>query len=838
MIYYIDPVHGNPAGDGLTPETARLTYTDLCVKPGDSVLFKRGSVIRDRLIRVAGDETGYITYGAYGEGEVPVFYGSADVSDPADWAEERPNVWRYTKDLPTEACNFIYTCPDGSTVGATLRWEEDYLTAQGDWHDTRMGMAEQKTVPEEVKVLVYSVGNPGQVYRHIECALWGRRNLSNNVPYTVTEDLGFFGSGVHGMSGGSHHMIIRRCSFCFIGGSVWNRNLRIRFGNAIEFWEQGDDILIEDCCFNEIFDSCITHQGSSQCQPAHNLVMRNNFFANYGMGAYEGRDKMSVNSAFTGNTCVYAGYGFSGYGDTKPRSSEIYPQPMGHHLFMWRIPEASEGGCLDISENTFLDAAGAAMYSIISPEAESQMKMHDNWYYTNNKKLFNHIGGKSYAPHEFEDYLREYGEDGGEYLSAMPDPYEIRRGWCETTGCSDLGLSLLPNCLKENAYFTGTTEKDALGYRPGEEITFRLKLIHGGEAMECASFAYTMRDDYGNREDGKAPGGSAFTYTVKPEKPGYIHLIVKACGEDGSPLPDCDVFEGGACAGFDEITQSGAVPEDFDGFWNRVIRQELDPVPPAEIEKKLFVCGDPGDDVFDVKIACPGPANVSGYLRIPKNAPDKSLPIIVSYMGYSVTSAPIPTKAHAIQLFINPHGLENGRSMKYYKQLERETYAGFGFDETENETPDTVYFKYMILRALQAVRYCRTLPQWDGVNVKTAGGSMGAFQATAAAALDRGVNRLEIHIPWMCDLRGVQGGRLGGWRPAMKPGLDYYDTVSFGARVECDTVISAGLGDYVCPPSGVTALYHALRGKKRMEMLQNKTHPYTAPEYSIHEING
>ena len=838
MIYYIDPIHGGAENNGLTPETARLTYTDLELKPGDSVLFRRGSVIRDRLIRVPGDESGYITYGAYGEGEVPVFVGSADVSDPADWTEERPNVWRYTKELSTEACNFIYTNQDGTTVGGTLRWEEDYLCAQGDWHDTRMGMAEQKTVPDVKKVLVYSVGNPGQVYRHIECALWGRRNLSNNVPYTVTEDLGFFGSGVHAMSGGSHHMIIRRCSFCFIGGSVWNRNLRIRFGNGVEFWEQGDDILIEDCYFNEVFDSCITHQGSSKCQPAHNLVMRNNFFANYGMGAYEGRDQMSVNSCFRDNICLYAGYGFSGYGDTKPRSSEIYPQPMGHHLFMWRIPEASEGGCLDIGGNTFLDAAGAAMYSIISPEAEAQMKMHDNRYYTGNRKLFNRIGGKSYAPREFGEYLREYGEDGAVYLDAMPDPYRIRRDWCEKTGCSDMGLSLLPNRLPENAYFIGSTEQDAMGYLPGDEITFRLKLVHEGEPMECASYSYTMRDDWGNHEEGVSPGGSEFTYTVKAGKPGYIHLIVKACGEDGKPMKECDIFEGGACVGFDEITQTGRIPDDFDEFWQTVIREELDPVKPDVIEKNLFKCGDPGDDVYDMKIACPGPASVSGYLRIPKNAPEKSLPIIVSCMGYSVASAPIPTKAHAIQLYINPHGLENGRPLAYYKQLERDVYRGFGFKREENGDPHTVYFKYMVLRVLQAIRYCRTLPEWDGVNVKTVGGSMGAFQATAAAALDPGVNCLVISKPWLCDLRAADSGKLRGWRPESDTGLDYYDTASFASRVRCETVLDSGLGDYVCPPSGVTALYRNLRGRKRFVMFQNRTHPYTAPEYSVYEING
>jgi len=838
MIYYIDPVYGSMDADGLTPETARRTYTDLNPKPGDSILFRRGSVIRERLTRVPGDETGYITYGAYGDGGTPVFVGSADVSNPSDWTEERPNVWRYTKELPTEACNFIYTNADGTTVGGTLRWEEDYLCAQGDWHDTRMGTAEQRTVPDEKKVLVYSVGNPGEVYRHIECALWGQRNLSNNVPYTITEDLGFFGSGVHAMSGGSHHMVIRRCSFCFIGGSVWNRNLRIRFGNAVEFWEQGDDILIENCYFNEIFDSCITHQGSSKCRPAHNLVMRDNFFANYGMGAYEGRDKMSVNSSFENNICLYAGYGFSGYGDTKPRSSEIYPQPMGHHLFMWRIPEATEGGCLDISGNTFLDAAGAAMYSIISPEAEAQMHLQGNRYCTYNKGLLNKIGGKSYAPHEFDQYLSEYGEEDAEYLSSMPDPDELRRNWCERTGCRDLELSLLPNRLPENAYFIGSTEKDAMKYRPGEEITFRLTLVHEGRPAECASFSYVCRDDSGFYDEGTASGGSEFVYRMTPEKAGYVHLIVKACGEDGKPLKNCDVFEGGACCGFDTIRQSGGIPVDFDEFWSRVIREELDPAAPVEIEKKLFQCGDPGDEVYDMKIACPGPANVSGYLRIPKNAPDKSLPIIVSYMGYSVASAPIPTKAHAIQLHLNPHGLENGRPLKYYKQLEREVYRNFGFKREENQNPDTVYFKYMILRALQAIRYCRTLPQWDGVNVKLCGGSMGAFQATAAAALDPGVNYLAISKPWLCDLRAADSGKLGGWRPHSDSGLDYYDTASFAARVTCETALNSGLGDYICPPSGVTALYRNLCGKKRFVMCQNRTHPYMAPEYAVYQIDG
>ena len=45
MIYYIDPHNGNNAFDGTSPEKARQDYHDIAVKPGDSVLFRRGRVL-------------------------------------------------------------------------------------------------------------------------------------------------------------------------------------------------------------------------------------------------------------------------------------------------------------------------------------------------------------------------------------------------------------------------------------------------------------------------------------------------------------------------------------------------------------------------------------------------------------------------------------------------------------------------------------------------------------------------------------------------------------------------------------------------------------------------
>ena len=108
---------------------------------------------------------------------------------------------------------------------------------------------------------------------------------------------------------------------------------------------------------------------------------------------------------------------------------------------------------------------------------------------------------------------------------------------------------------------------------------------------------------------------------------------------------------------------------------------------------------------------------------------------------------------------------------------------------------------------------------------------MGAFQATAVASLlgDK-ATKLTISIPWMCDAGAETKGRIGGWRPSYCEDLRYYDTVNLAKRVKASVDITAGLGDYICPPSGVTALFHEIKADKTLTFIQNKTHGYTPVE--------
>lgn len=401
-IYYVDPENGNALNDGLSLEKPVLSEDSLTVKPGDSVLFKRGTMKRGAIHNVEGEVGNPVTYGAYGEGPMPIICGSVDLKQEHLWTEIRENIWVYTE-LDDEPGNFIF---DGGKTFGTLRWVEEDLKEQGDFYDNCFGCTRKPNPTfENHKIYLYSVKNPALYYDSIECAVCGERVMMRGFPNTNVENLRFLNSGLHGIASGytSRHMKIRNCIFENIGGGVWSYERRIRFGNAVEFWDIAEDIEITNCVFNNIYDSATTHQGMpDSCQHARDLIICNNLFVGCGMGAYELRNKMPINSKFNNNLCFAAGDGFSKQGETMPRKSEIWPQPMGHHLFIWRVGEEQEGS-FEIKNNVFGSARyGAAIYSIIDVNSEKLMDISDNTYCTQNENLINRIGGKDYKT--FEEY--------------------------------------------------------------------------------------------------------------------------------------------------------------------------------------------------------------------------------------------------------------------------------------------------------------------------------------------------------------------------------------------------------------------------------------------------
>ncbi len=415
-IHYIDPTSGDDANDGLSPEHALKSHAQCDVSPGDTVLFKRGSVIRGLLRTHEGTESAPVSYGAYGDGEKPVFLGSVAVGDPGAWTEVRPNVWRFANGLDSEVCNLVFNA--GQSCGI-LRWEPEDLRQPGDWHYTGIGATsagESCGGPAWRNETLYlcSVENPGHAWRDIECVLWGARKLVGGRRHIILEHLSFRNSGVHGFQDCDvHDVMIRDCDFRHIGGAVWHRERRIRFGNAIELWDGARDVIVEGCVFDTVYDSGVTHQGGMTRNIPERLYFRDNRFTDCGMAAYECREP-SAEVYFENNICVVTGGGFGLQGEPPPRRSEIYPQPMGHHVFIWRIEPGTHPGRVYLRNNQFGAApCGAALYSIIAEPDERRFVLENNSYSGHADALLARWSGRDYRMKDFDRYQKETGQDAG-----------------------------------------------------------------------------------------------------------------------------------------------------------------------------------------------------------------------------------------------------------------------------------------------------------------------------------------------------------------------------------------------------------------------------------------
>lgn len=379
-------------------------------------------------------------------------------------------------------------------------------------------------------------------------------------------------------------------------------------------------------------------------------------------------------------------------------------------------------------------------------------------------------------------------------------------------------------------YFTCKTDKAPYAYRCGEKIVFHIFYRDGGKTASTAAFKWEIAADFGYREEGKADGAAGeLTLTASLDRPGFIYVTVTALDGNGEPYPDADGFFGGAGVEIEKITSVTEEPADYHAFWDSC-KAELAAVFPALIEKTALPedAAHPNHRIYDIKVACAGGKPVSGILTVPKDG--KKRPCRVVYQGYGVKSAWFDFSEEENILCINAHGIHNREPQEYYDALAGGRLSGYGFDAEENRSPHTCYFKYMMIRAAQALRFMMTLPEWDGQTLIARGGSQGAVQAMQAASMVPQVTLIDIFVPWLCDIQASKIGRLCGWGDFSGSAVRYFDLSVRAKYIDTKTVIEAGLGDYTSPPAGIAAMYRNLRGEKALTLVQSREHLYVSPE--------
>ncbi len=263
--YYVDATKGDDSNDGLSPETAWKTIgkvNSMSFNPGDSILFKRGEIWREKLVVPSSGSPGKpIIFGAYGNGNKPRILGSVARNSPSGWTHEGGNLWFASSSV--EVKNLIF---DNESSEAAMVQDKKDLNIQGEaWWDSNNN-----------RIYLYSTSNPATYYHGgIECALKQTTINIDDKAYIVIDSLdlrygGSYAIKAKHISTGSN-LTVRNCNFKFIGSNLSGTPGGDFSGRAI-FIEDYNNTLIENNSFDHTW-SCVAMFSKSG---GYVVIIRNN----------------------------------------------------------------------------------------------------------------------------------------------------------------------------------------------------------------------------------------------------------------------------------------------------------------------------------------------------------------------------------------------------------------------------------------------------------------------------------------------------------------------------------------------------------------------------------
>ena len=489
------------------------------------------------------------------------------------------------------------------------------------------------------------------------------------------------------------------------------------------------------------------------------------------------------------------------------------------------------------------------------------------------------VGAKGFSSKELTESAIRFFDGGLEKAHFSATLHAARAYLCNSTDMLKDAEKSVYDVVKATPgaelCFVGLTDKDALSYKVGEEMNFEIYLTANGEVVSAPYFYYSVEGEDGQvKTEGYVDGSKGhFTVKAKMSKPGAVRVKAYICDENkvkqtknnsqfyidletSTPQKADLLFQGGAIAGFDEITVAGTIPDDLAEFWDGVINDcysgdikvlrfdELDPTKNGGTNSyNLYLVEIEAADGF-----------VTGYLSVPKSS--SKLKLRCGFVSYGNAKKPKPAFNSGYATFnicAHSYHLDDPNA-----KVPDKNGKSYGFYMPENNDRDTTYFKNMLIRNIIATRFLKAyigdgsygrivfgnetiapLNKWKvGDEYYVNGGSQASFQSVAMAALDNDVTRASFGVPWFCDVAGPQIGRFKGWKPDYTDALMYYDSCALATLIEndVDVTITGGLGDVTSEPSSVIALYNAIKGNKKITMTQNRDHTYNPPistKYSV-----
>lgn len=554
-VYYISSKNGFNSNNGKSQTAAWKTCSKLesaALTSGDVVLFECGSVFREQIEIVSG-----ITYSSYGTGAKPIFYGSINASGASKWSavSGSQNLYCYSETISSQN-DIGNICFDGGAAwgikiqklkdsNKTLALENvsngvqtfekipSYAFSSGK--DLKQYHLTYFHDPSGKLYLYCEGGNPGTLFKSIELSQSVKIFSGTDVSDVTICNLDFRYAGKFAIrTMNARNLTVKNCSFFFIGGSVQSdfgewRNYETRLGNAIENWNGIDGMTVENCYFNQIYDTAMTTQSNSKVD-MKNIVYRGNVVKNVWFGIE-----------------LWAGDGNGGCHFENVDVSNNYFQSIGSGLTSQRPDKIENGvgfegfikisrGAYDVSNasvtDNVIDGTTGNLFSCIQPKTGQNEKgfLFDRNTYVN-------FAGNAFAilPASFPVVKDSYGQSS----KSMPYEYgtikEIVANGFEANGIFYYSVSAT-NAEAALRGIRGEFEKmiDTLPFytytaENGTVLPFRLIFPDGYSDQSNYPLIVCLNVEQASGTDNRKNASVANTFMAKAAVAGNAILLIPQC---------------------------------------------------------------------------------------------------------------------------------------------------------------------------------------------------------------------------------------------------------------------------------------------------------------------
>ena len=438
--YYVSNA-GDDNADGKSPETAWKTIDRVnkqWLLPGDGVLFNRGDLWRGKTVQTMPG----VSYGAYGEGDKPKFYGwIEDMADASLWelVDADHNIWKYTKEITDPGTlvfndgeahsrklipsfrNLEFVCRDDinkpfvmeneMTQDLDIYWFFDSVLEYGTSKGEKFPIPAANATCYGDLYLRCDKGNPGEVFDSIE-------SIGRGVAFRVGENANVtvdnmcmkylcFGVTAGGYSVGLH---VTNCEIGWIGGNIQTynggdpnypegkRGSVTRFGNGIEIYGGCDGYVVEGNYIYESYDAGASHQVNTRkkvvmenIRYTDNLIEKCVYGIEYFLDQIGGENESYMkNFVINGNIIRLSGYGWG-----QQRHNTHTPALIKG----WSYTNTASD--YHIYDNIF-DRSGYRMLHLVAEKDEFCPEMHDNTYIQDIGGMIGQWGGNEEKEPEVE----------------------------------------------------------------------------------------------------------------------------------------------------------------------------------------------------------------------------------------------------------------------------------------------------------------------------------------------------------------------------------------------------------------------------------------------------